>query len=57
MTTTETALLLVVREELVEKVRQLYGGIVARTVVATAPQSVAEILTLLANRRRSSSYE
>jgi nucleoside-triphosphatase THEP1 len=57
MTTTEAALLLVVREELAEKVRQLYGGIPSRTVVATAPESIGEILALLANPRRSSSYE
>ncbi len=57
MTTTEATLLLVVREELVEKVRQLYGGIPAHRVVATEPRSVDKILALLANRRGSPAYE
>jgi nucleoside-triphosphatase len=57
MIATEAALLLVVREELVEEVRQLYGGIDMHEVVATEPGSVDKILALLANRRRSPTYE
>ena len=57
MTTTEAALLLVVREGLVEKVRRLYGGIVVHEMVATEPGSIDKILALLANPRRSPSYE
>jgi nucleoside-triphosphatase THEP1 len=57
MTTMEAALLLVVRKELVEKVRQLYGGIPTHEIVATEPGSIDRILALLANRRRSPAYE
>jgi len=48
-------LLLVVREELVDEVLQLYAGPTTRKLAALAPESVAEVLTLLENRRRSSS--
>jgi len=57
MTSTDAVLLLVVREELVEKVLQLYGSIPARKIVATEQGSIDGILALLANRRRSPSYE
>ncbi len=55
MTSTTAVLLLVVREELAAEVRQLYGGIPARAVVATEQGAIDEILTLLANRRESPS--
>ncbi len=51
MTSTDGVLLLVVREELAEKVRQLYRGIPIRTLLATQERSLDEALAVLVRRR------
>ncbi len=57
MTSTRAVLLLVVREELAEEVRQIYGGMTAREFVATKQGSADEVLALLANHCGSPSYK
>jgi nucleoside-triphosphatase len=51
MTSTDAVLLLVVREELVDKVLQLYGGIPTRKLIASQQGSIDEVLTVLGNNR------
>ncbi len=57
MTSTRATLLLVVREELVEEVRQTYGDMTSRKLVATEPPSIDKVLALLANKRGAPSYK
>ena len=52
---THAALLLLVREELVDEVLRLYAGPATRKLAALAPESVDEVLAILEDRRRSSS--
>ena len=52
LTSTDAVLLLVVREELADKVQQLYGGVPTRKLVATQQGSIDEALAVLRNNRR-----
>lgn len=57
MSTTGAVILLVVREELADKVRQLYAGILTRTLRAREQESIREVLTILENNRRARPYK
>lgn len=52
MTSTDAVLLLVVREELVDEVRQLYAAVPTRALVAAQQRSIDEVLAVLGNNRR-----
>lgn len=51
MTMTRAVLLLVVREELADEVGQLYKPALIRSLAATQPQSIDEVLVILRNNR------
>ncbi len=51
MATTGALLLLVVREELADDVRQLYKAATTRRLAATQSQSIDEVLMILQNNR------
>lgn len=51
LTSTNALILLVIRQELVEQVQQLYANVPSRKLSASEPESIDEVLTILRSHR------